>query len=188
MDATLDILALDILTLDILLDASRLFEGVEFAVLLQESGACSQATAVGKLNFPSCLFSVVIMLLKMAYQSLRDVCVTSDKYIKRKIVVVLSTFSPSMINGHAVSVTQRKRVLISHCSQQSITQHDHGLWSKNKSTEFNSAESVPQKKSTELFTSCLSRQQFSRKRNLLSCLALLQVRHTLNLSNCFEAR
>ena len=57
----------------------------------------------------------------MAYQSLREVCATSGEYIKREIVVLLSTFSPSMTNGHAVSVTQRKRVLISHCSQQLLS-------------------------------------------------------------------
>ena len=54
--------------------------------------------AVGKLNFNCCLFSGVIMLLKMAYQSLSEVHATSGEYIKREIVVLLSTFSPWMTN------------------------------------------------------------------------------------------
>ena len=78
----------------------------------------------GKLNFTNCPFNVVVMLLKMAYQSLREMCATSGEYIKREIFVLLSTLSPSMTNGHAVSVThdQTKCVLISHdCTQQSLS-------------------------------------------------------------------
>ena len=57
--------------------------------------------------------NAVVMLLKMAYQSLREVSAASSKYIKWKIVVLLSTFSPSITNGHGVSVlNSRERVLV----------------------------------------------------------------------------
>ena len=65
-------------------------------------------------------FSLRVVKIGLPKSYNRKVCATSVEFIKQGLVVLLSTFSPSKTNGHPVSVTQTKRVLISNYTEQSL--------------------------------------------------------------------